>query len=133
MFTSFISSIAPLFITVMLNLDHYTKTKSSTISLTFGGMLALAFVFLKAINKLPKPKNNTVLFGILFLMVSLLEPFILDLKILLFMAFLGSLIDTVLFSPIISKLREEMIIEKQTNSTSVALRQIIQEERIGRV
>ena len=69
---SFIVSIAPLLVCLIVNWNEYTKMPQDTVKLCLGGLLALFFIFLKVIGKLHMPRR-IVLFSIVFIMVYLLQ------------------------------------------------------------
>ena len=74
---SFIVSIAPLLVILIIRWDNYTKTPGDTVKLCVGGVLCLFFVFLKVIGKLQMPRR-IVLFGIVFVMAYLLQALMND-------------------------------------------------------
>ncbi len=102
---SFFASIAPLAVAVGFNFKAYTATPAGAYSLGVGGVLALVIFFLKAINRLPKNVKRVFRYGAAFALVCLLEPLIMDAKLLLGMAFLGELIDCLIFAPLIARER----------------------------
>ena len=122
---SFIVSIAPLLIVLIINWGEYTKTPGDTIKLCIGGIMALFFIFLKVIGKLKMPRR-IVLFGVVFIMAYLLQAIMDDMILLSGMALLGEFIDLVCFQGFIKKLKENILIGKTANATTDQVEQVIQ-------
>ena len=121
---SFIVSIAPLLIVLIINWGEYTKTPGDTIKLCIGGIMALFFIFLKVIGKLKMPRR-IVLFGVVFIMAYLLQAIMDDMILLSGMALLGEFIDLVCFQGFIKKLKENILIGKTANATTDQVEQVI--------
>lgn len=115
---SFLISIAPLIITISFNWNRYTETTGETVRLCIGGILALIFIFLISIGKLPTPHKKIVWFGIVFIMAYLLQGILKDLVLLSFMAFLGCMLDLIIFHYPIKKLKEKILINKTAKETA---------------
>ena len=122
---SFIVSIAPLLIVLIINWGEYTKTPGDTIKLCIGGIMALFFIFLKVIGKLKMPRR-IVLFGVVFIMTYLWQAIMDDMILLSGMALLGEFIDLVCFQGFIKKLKENILIGKTANATTDQVEQVIQ-------
>jgi Na+-driven multidrug efflux pump len=87
-------------------------------------------------DKLPKRVKRIVYYVIGFFMVWLLEPILLDLKLLLLMAIIGEALDMILFSWRIKRMKEDMLIDRTAEVTSEKVEQAIQnavEKLNGRV
>lgn len=132
---SFLVSIAPIVVIVALNWGHYTSTPKSSLSLAIGGVMAVILILLKAMDKLPKRVKRIVYYVIGFFMVWLLEPILLDLKLLLLMAIIGEGLDMALFSWKIKRLKEDILIGRTADATSQKVEEAIQRvlENSGRV
>ncbi len=117
---SFLVSIAPLAVVLIINWGNYTSTVTDTLKLSFAGVMAVVFLFLKVVGKLKMPRR-VVFYGILCLFIWLLQPVIGDLLLLAGMAFLGELVDFIFFQSAIKRTKERIHIEKQTESTSDAI------------
>lgn len=117
---SFLVSIAPLAVVLIINWGNYTSTVTDTLKLSFAGVMAVVFLFLKVVGKLKMPRR-VVFYGILCLFIWLLQPVIGDLLLLAGMAFLGELVDFIFFQSAIKRTKENILIEKQTESTSDAV------------
>ena len=70
---SFLVSVAPITVSVVVNWNKYTTKPSDTVKLCIGGVIALVFVVLKVVGHLKMPRR-VVTFGIVFLMSYLLKP-----------------------------------------------------------
>lgn len=133
---SFLVSIAPIIVMVGFNWGHYTSTPQSTFSLAIGGVIAIVFILLKAMDKLPKRAKRIVYFIMWFFILKLLEPILLDLKWIVGMAILGEALDMILFSWRIKRMKEDILIDRTAEVTSEKVEQAIQnavEKLNGRV
>ena len=85
-----VASVAPLATVVGLNWENYVQTSRSAVGLTVGGIM---LVFLVAVQMLGKARkvfgNGVVVTGFIFVLVCLLEPIILELKLLTGMMLAG--------------------------------------------
>ena len=127
---SFIVSIAPLLVCLIINWNDYTKMPQDTVKLCLGGLIALLFTFLKVIGKLHMPRR-IVLFSIVFVMVYLLQTILQDLLLLSGMALLGELIDSIVFQRAIKLTKENMLVSKTANTTAEQVVQVLQD--LGRI
>ena len=100
---SFVISIAPLAAVIGVNFGRYTATRAGGFSLAIGGIVIFLITLLKALGRLPKAVNRTVRYGVAFVLVCLLEPIIFDLKLIVGAAFLGELLDVLIFPYLISR------------------------------
>ncbi len=128
---SFIVSIAPLLICLIVNWSRYTKTPQDTIKLCLGGAIAVTFLFLKVIGKLHMPRR-IVLFSIVFSMVYLLQAILNDLLLLSFMALLGEILDSVFFQRAIRITKENMLVSKTADKTAEQVEQVFK-NYLGRI
>lgn len=122
---SFIVSIAPLVIVLIINWGKYTKTPGETVKLCIGGIMVAFFIFLKVIGKLKMPRR-IVLFGVVFIMAYLLQAIMDDMILLSGMALLGEFIDMVCFQGFIKKLKENILVGKTANATTDQVEKVIQ-------
>lgn len=121
---SFLVSIAPLLVVLILRWDNYTKTPGDTVKLCFGGAICLFFVFLKVIGKLKMPRR-IVLFGVVFVMAYLLQALMNDLILLSGMALAGELLDLLCFQHFIKKMKENILIEKTADATTSKVEEVV--------
>lgn len=121
---SFLVSIVPLLVVLILRWDNYTKTPGDTVKLCFGGAICLFFVFLKVIGKLKMPRR-IVLFGVVFVMAYLLQALMNDLILLSGMALAGELLDLLCFQHFIKKTKENILIEKTADATTSKVEEVV--------
>ena len=121
---SFIVSIAPLLVILIIRWDNYTKTPGDTVKLCVGGVLCLFFVFLKVIGKL-QMQRRIVLFGIVFVMAYLLQALMNDLILLSGMALAGEVLDMLFFQYFIKKTKEKILIEKTADATTSKVEEVL--------
>lgn len=128
---SFLMTLAPLAVVVGLNWAHYTQTTASTVSLSAGGGLAAIVFGLKAAGRLPKNMSSIIKYGIAFGIICLLEPLILDAKLLVGAALAGEIGDKVIFSYPIKRVSETIPIERAAKLNAETLQMVL--ENKGRV
>ncbi|MBQ8178311.1 MAG: hypothetical protein IJ033_03865 [Clostridia bacterium] len=121
---SFLVSIAPLIVVIILKWNSYTSEPSDSIKLGVGCMIGLIFIFLKAVGKLKMP-SRIVSFGIVFIMSYLLKAILDDLILLSGMALAGEALDMIIFQPFIKKIKEKIQIGKQANATTAQVEEIV--------
>lgn len=122
---SFLVSIAPLVIIFALNWNKYTATPVDTVNLCLGGTICAIFVFMKAVGKLHMPKR-VVLFGVMCVLSYLLQKVLDDLLIISAMAFLGEVIDCLIFQKLIRSLDEKIHITKTADATSTQVKELFE-------
>lgn len=128
---SFLMTLAPLAVVVGLNWGHYTQTTASTVSLSAGGGLAAIVFGLKAAGRLPKNMSSIIKYGIAFGIICLLEPLILDAKLLVGAALAGEIGDKVIFSYPIKRVSETIPMERAAKLNAETLQMVM--ENKGRV
>lgn len=128
---SFLTTIAPLAVIIGLNWSHYTQTTASTVSLSAGGGLAAIVFGLKAAGRLPKNMSSIIKYGIAFGIICLLEPLILDAKLLVGAALAGEIGDKVIFSYPIKRVSETIPMERAAKLNAETLGLLL--ENKGRV
>lgn len=130
---SILVNIAPLLILLIINWEVYTKTKTSSIALSFTGIVWLCFVIMSAFNTLSVKLARPVKLLCFFLILYLIDPLILSMKWFVLCSFLGSTVDYILIQPYIKKMNELKIATKTTDLTKEALKEMLQEQPGGRV
>ncbi len=121
---SFIVSILPIIITVIVNKNVYVKSVSDAVKLSIAGIICMIFIFLKVVGKLKIPKR-IVTYGIVFIMAYLLDSLMGDILLLSGMAFIGELADAMLFAIPIKRLKEKILIEKTADATSDKVEELL--------
>ncbi len=128
---SFIASIAPLLVCFIINWNKYTKSPGDTVKLCAGGIILVLFLFLKVVGKIKMPRR-IVLFGVVFILVYLLQAILNDLLILSGMALMGEFLDCLLFQRAIKVTKENILVGKTADATATQVEQVIQ-KYIGRM
>lgn len=128
---SFLASIGPLVACFVANWERYTKTPGSTVKLCAGGVIVSVFIALKVIGKLRMPRR-IVVFGLVFVLSYLLKALLNDLILISGMAFLGEVVDTLIFRRAIVKTREQITISKTADVTTSKVEEVVK-KYIGRV
>lgn len=123
---SFLVSVAPIIIFVALNWKRYTNTTEETVKLCVGGVLALVFVFLKAIGKL-HISRRVVTFSIIFILSYLLQAIVRDIVFLSGLALLGEVADIIFFQRAIKVTKENILIGKTANATTEQVKAVMEE------
>ena len=123
---SFLVSVAPLLVVIILKWNSYTSEPSDSIKLGVGCMIGLVFVLLKAVGKLKMP-SRIVSFGIVFIMSYLLKAILDDLILLSGMALAGEFLDMIIFQPFIKKIKEKIQIGKQANATTAQMEEVLKQ------
>lgn len=121
---SFLVSIAPVTVCLILNWGDYVKTPGDTIRLSLGGIALACILFLKVIGKLKMPRR-IVAFGIVFVMAYLLQSVLQDLLLLSGMALLGEFVDFAIFQRAIKKTKENILVGKTADKTAEQVEEII--------
>lgn len=125
---SFLSSLTPLCVAVGINWDEYTSTTSSTISITIGGVIAILFALLAVKGRLKAPARRIYTYAFIFAMACLLEPIILDVKLLSGMLLAGEGINVAFFDRYVKKTAEELEQEKVEATTTKAVENALKQK-----
>lgn len=123
---SFIASIAPMAIYVGVNHGKYIKTAADSVKLSLGFIICAVLVLLKVLGKLKIPSRLTG-FGIVFALSYFLDSILNDLIVLSFLAFLGELIDLIIFQSRIKKLKERIQIGKTADATAEKIEEVMKQ------
>ncbi len=114
---SFIFSITPLAIAIVVNRDKYFSTPEESVKLGIGVIIAIVFIVIKALGKLKIPPR-IVTFGAVFAMSYLLKSVLADLMLLSGLAFLGEALDLLFFQAAIRRTRERITAENTADATA---------------
>lgn len=120
---SFIFSIAPLAIAIIVNRDRYFGTPEESVKLGIGLIIGIVFICLKVLAKIKIP-SRLVTYGIVFAMVYLLQSILTDLLLLSGMAFLGEILDFLFFQRAIRRTRERISAETTADATAVQVEKL---------
>ncbi len=122
---SFLISILPLLVCLLINWNKYVSTPSSAVKLSLGAIILLTIVFIKVIGKLKMPPR-VVSFGVVFIMAYLLQAILNDLILLSGMALVGEFIDYVAFQRAIKVTKENILIGKTADVTTNQIEAVLQ-------
>lgn len=114
---SFIATIAPLAIYVLINKGKYISTVSDSIKLSVGFIMCACLMLLKVIGKLKIPSRIGV-YSVVFVLSYLLDAILEDLIVLSFLALLGEIIDAIFFQIPIRRLKESIHNDKIADATT---------------
>lgn len=120
---SFIFSIAPLAIAIIVNRDRYFGTPEESVKLGIGLIIGIVFICLKVLAKIKIP-SRLVTYGIVFAMVYLMQSILADLLLLSGMAFLGEMLDFLFFQRAIRRTRERISAETTADATAVQVEKL---------
>ena len=115
---SFIVSIAPIVVVFAFKFGEYTKTVKGGVSLAIGGVLAVVLILLKVLNKVPKKVHRVVKYGIVFVLLYLLQGLLKDAVLLCGCAFAGELLDFAIFTIPLKRINEMITTEKTADAVA---------------
>lgn len=115
-------SFAPILFEIIIHKDTYFATKSAGWSFTIGGIIAVALVGLAMVGKLSKLLGSDIsVIGTVFVMSMLLEPIVLNLKLLSFLLLVGMIANGIFIKPKVRKLKKRLDHEDQAKVLKEAL------------
>ena len=115
--SSFLVSVLPLIIFVVVNWGNYVKTTSDAVKLSVGMVIAIVLFVLKAIGKLKMPRR-VVFYAVTCILCYFLYPLIKDIVWLSALCLVGELLDMFIFQRPIKNLKEKILIEKTSDATT---------------
>ncbi|MBQ7308321.1 MAG: hypothetical protein IJW82_07340 [Clostridia bacterium] len=119
---STITLVLPLMILFVVNKDHYLKNVTP-IGLSFTGIICIIIALIMVKDKFNLGDQKILKFLILFIFCYIFEPFLIDLKIISFMAFLGVLINGIIFEWQIKALKKQIELENSAKTISKAIKE----------
>jgi hypothetical protein len=109
-------TFTPILIEILVHNDLYFATKDASWSLTIGGIIAVVLVALAMLGKLAKFFGSEIrVTGCIFIMAMLLEPILLNLKLLSGLLLLGMGINGIFIKPTIKRLQRQIRNEETAN------------------
>lgn len=109
-------SFAPILCEVLLHKNTYFATKSAGWSFTIGGVIAVVLVCMAMVGKLSKMLGSEIrVIGTVFIMAMLLEPIIINLKLLSFLLLCGMCANGIFVKPIVKRLKRRIMQEEQAD------------------
>ena len=127
---SFLSSVLPVGIALILNFPKYTVTVQETVKLSAGLVIIIAIVIVKLLGKLKMPRRIT-LFAVVFIISYLMNSVLDDLLLLSGLALLGEFIDLIFFQRAIKEAQENRVVEKTSDATAAQVEEVIK-KYVGR-
>jgi hypothetical protein len=115
-------SFAPILFEVLVHKNTYFATKSAGWSFTIGGVIAVVLVGLAMVGKLSKLLGSEIsVIGTVFVMAMLLEPIVMNLKLLSFLLLCGMCANGMFVKPIVKRLKRRIVQEEQAGVLREAL------------
>jgi hypothetical protein len=115
-------SFAPILVEIIVHRDVYFATKSAGWSFTIGGVIAVVLVGLAMVGKLSKMLGSEIsIVGTVFVMAMLLEPIVMNLKLLSFLLLCGMCANGIFIKPTVKRLKRRIAQEEQANVMKEAL------------
>ena len=107
---SVITLVLPLLILLYIKRDEYLKVVTP-LTMSLSGIICIVFAFLMVKDKLQFGEQRILKFLIFFIFCYVFEPFLADLKIISFVAFIGVTVNYILFENKIKQLKKLLDIE----------------------
>ncbi|MBQ9743492.1 MAG: hypothetical protein IJW19_00010 [Clostridia bacterium] len=123
---SFVSTVAPLTIYIVINKDKYISTVVDSVKLSAGFVICAILMLLKIMDKLKIPSGTTT-YAIVFLLSYLLDAILKDLIILSFLALVGEMIDILFFRIPIKRLKDRIHTDKIARATSSQVKEVLEQ------
>lgn len=115
-------SFAPILLEIIMHRAEYFATKAAGWSFTIGGIIAVVLVGLAMVGKLSKMIGSDIkVVGTVFVLSLLMEPIVLNLKMLSFLLFLGMCANGVFIKPKVKRLKRRKEQEEQASVLKEAL------------
>lgn len=127
---SFLASVLPVGVALILNFPKYTVTVQETVKLSAGLVIIVAIVIIKLLGKLKMPRRIT-LFAIVFVLSYLMSSLLTDLMLLSGLALLGEFVDFIFFQHAIKATRENILVGKTSDATAAQVEEVIK-KYVGR-
>ena len=122
---SFLATVAPLTIYIIVNKDKYIRTVEDSIKLSIGFIICALLLLLKVIGKLKLP-SRIMTYSTVLLLSYLLDAVLEDLIVLSFLALVGELIDLIFFQVPIKRMREKIHTGKIADATSKKIEDVLE-------
>ena len=102
-------TFTPIALEVLIHKDTYFATKSAGWSMTIGGVVAVVMIALAMLGKLSKYLGSGIrVVGAVFVLSLLLEPILMNFKLLSFLLLCGMCLDGVFIKPKVQKLTKRL-------------------------
>ena len=115
-------TFAPIAVELVMHKDVYFASKAAGWSLTIGGIVAVLLIALAMLGKLGKLLGSEIkVIGVICVLSMLLEPILLNLKLLSFLLLAGMSVSGVFIKPKIRKLQRRIKNEETASVLKEAL------------
>lgn len=102
-------TFAPILCEIFIHKGTYFATKEAGMSLTIGGAVAVLMVAMAMMGKLSKYLGSSIrVVGVIFILSLLLEPILLNFKLLSFLLLCGMCVDGVFVKPKVRRLTKQL-------------------------
>lgn len=119
---SLLVTFTPIAVEMIVHRKVYFATKAAGWSLTIGGVIAVVLIVLAMLGKLGKFLGSEIkVIGVIFVLSMLLEPILLNLKLLSFLLLIGICVNGIFIKPIIRKLQRRIKNEETAGVIKEAL------------
>ena len=119
---STLTLVLPLLILFVKNKDHYLKNVTP-LGLSLTGIICVIFAIILVKDKINLGDQKILKFLIIFIFCYIFEPFLVDLKIISFMAFLGVLINGLIFEWRIEKIKKEIEVNNTAQIINLSIKE----------
>ena len=117
-----LATFAPILCEILIHKDTYFATKEAGMSLTIGGAIAVLMIAMAMVGKLSKYLGSGIrIVGTVFVLSMLLEPILLNFKLLSFLLLCGMCVDGMFFKPQVKRLTRKLADEGTANVLKEAL------------
>lgn len=134
---SIIVNLLPLIIVLIIKWEVCTKTKSESVAISVTGFVWVFFLIVSMLGSLPGRINRVATLIIIFVVLELMKPLLRYMCIFAGAAAIGALLDLIIIKPIIKRYAELRVASKTADITTqqvkIAVRELLDEERSGRV
>ena len=134
---SLLVNLLPLIIVLIVNWEVCTKTKREGVALSVTGVIWVLFLVASMIGSMPLKSNRIVTLVLIFIMLELMKPLLSYMTIFAGASAIGAILDAVFIRPMIIKYKELRLSTKTadltTNQVKMAVKELLEEERTGRV
>ena len=134
---SVIVNLAPLIVVLIVNWEVCTKTRREGLAITVTGAVWTLFLIATMLGSLPHKVNRAVSLTAVFCVMELMKPLLKYMCVFAGAAAIGAILDGMIIKPIIKRYAELRVASKTaditTNQVREAIKEVMREERSGRV
>ncbi len=117
-----IVTFAPVLLEIFIHKDVYFRSRSAGWALTIGGIIAVVLVALAMVGKLGSMLGSDIrVVGTIFVMAMLMEPIMVNVKLLSFLLLCGMVVNALFVKPKLARLTRR----KANEETAEVLREAL--------